>query len=236
MIRFLGNILDLSDEMYHYDRMQKPAHHRQHDRALTILKARGMARLSEFKSAGITASTIARMRAKGQVTRLGRGIYQLADADIDTNHSLAQAAKRIPRGVICLTSALAFHELTDTMPSRIWIAIGPKDWRPAISDFPVRIVRFGPKSLNIGVKEHRIEGVAVKITTPAKTIVDLFRYSRRSGAGKGGKPPSLTIALEGLREALRQRKATPAEIARHAEAIGVWNSLRPYLEAMSAHG
>src|SRR4051812_49162290 len=103
----------------------------QRDHAISLLRQHGMARASELLEAGVTAATISRMLAKNEIIQLSRGLYQLPDAPSDVNNALAQAAKRVPKGVICLTSALAFHQLTDTIPSRVWIAIGPKDWRPA---------------------------------------------------------------------------------------------------------
>ncbi len=193
-----------------------------------------MVRLSEFTKAGIAASTISRMKEKGLIRQLGRGLYQLPDASIDANHSLAEAAKLVPKGIVCLVSALAYHELTDTLPSRIWMAIGAKDRRPRIRTLPIQFVRFGAKVLSKGVKEHFIEGVPVRITTPAKTITDLFRY-RQSAGKRYQKSPGLNLALEGLREALRQRKATPSEIARYAQEGGVWKVVQPYLEAMTAN-
>jgi predicted transcriptional regulator of viral defense system len=193
-----------------------------------------MARLSELRKAGVTAATVSRMHKSGQLVQLGRGLYQLPDAPLDANNALAQAAKRVPKGTICLTSALAFHELTDTIPSRVWMAIGPKDWRPRVDSPAIQFVRFGAKVLDKGVKEHLIEGVPVRIYNPAKTVVDLFRY-RRSAGKRYQKSPGLNLALEGLREALRQRKATPSEIARYAVEGGVWNIVQPYLEAMTTN-
>jgi predicted transcriptional regulator of viral defense system len=207
---------------------------RQEDRALSLLKERGIMRLSELTRAGITAAAVSRMKDKGLILQLGRGLYQLADTPLDANHSLAEAAKLVPKGVICLVSALAFHELTDTIPPRVWIAIGAKDWRPRIAHPPLQIVRFSDKLLRSGTEQHRIEGVPVRITNPARTIADLFRYRRRAGR-RFQKSPGLNLALEGLREALRQRKATPSEIARHADAAGIWKVVQPYLEAMTTN-
>lgn len=192
-----------------------------------------MARLSEFRERGITAATLSRMTEKGLVLRLGRGLYQLADAELDAHHSLAEAAKLVPKGVICLTSALAFHGLTDTIPPRIWMAIGAKDRKPAIVSIPLKFVRFGEKVLRSGIEEQRIEGVPIRVYSPAKTVVDLFRY-RQSEGRRYKDSPGLNLAIEGLREALNKRKATPAEIASFAEEAGVWKVVRPYLEAVSA--
>lgn len=208
---------------------------RQQDDVLSLLKRQGMARLSEIKEAGITAATVSRMVEKGLVNRLGRGLYQLPDAEIDANHSLAEAAKLVPKGVICLTSALAFHELTDTIPSHVWIAIGSKDRLPRASYPPLQFVRFGAKVLNAGVEEHRIEGVHTRIYSPAKTVIDLFRY-RQSAGKRYRKSPGLNLALEGLKEALRSRKATPAEVAVYAREAGVWKIVQPYLEAVTSNG
>ncbi|MGD0333017.1 MAG: type IV toxin-antitoxin system AbiEi family antitoxin domain-containing protein [Xanthobacteraceae bacterium] len=206
----------------------------QQERAISLLKRDGMARLSELAKEGIRATTLARMRERGLILRLSRGLYQLPHAGGDTNHSLAEAAKRVPKGVVCLVSALAFHQLTDTIPRSVWMAIGPKDRRPAIVNPPLQIVRFGEKVLHAGVEKHRIEGVQVRIYNPAKTVVDLFRY-RQSAGKRYKKSPGLNLALEGMREALRQRKATPSQIAEYATEAGIWKALRPYLEAMTAN-
>lgn len=207
---------------------------RQQDRALSLLKKQGIARLSEFTDAGITAATVSRMKAKQLITQLSRGLYQLPDAVLDANHSLAQAAKRVPKGVVCLVSALAFHELTDTIPSRVWMAIGSKDRQPHITYPPLQFVRFKPDLLRAGIETHSIEGVPVRIYSPAKSVVDLFRYRQRAGT-RYRHSPGLNIAIEGLREALRTRKATPAEIAKYANEAGIWKFIQPYIEAMTTN-
>ena len=192
-----------------------------------------MVRLSEFKTHGITAATLSRMIAKGILQRLARGLYQLADAEFDINHSLAEAAKLVPKGVICLTSALAYHELTDTIPAQIWMAIGPKDRKPSISVPPVRFVRFREPLLQTGIEEHLIEDVPVRIYSPAKTVVDLFRY-RQSEGRRYKNSPGTSTAIEGLRETLKKRKATPSEIASFAVDAGIWKVVQPYLETVIA--
>jgi predicted transcriptional regulator of viral defense system len=206
----------------------------QQDEAIALLRRQGMARLSELTRAGVTAATVSRMVEKGLIARLGRGLYQLPDAAFDANHFLAEVAKRVPRGVICLASALAFHELTDSIPARVWMAIGPKDRLPRIATPPIQFVRFGPKVLGAGIEEHLIEGVKVRIYAPAKTVVDLFRYRNRAGP-RYRHSPGLSLAIEGLREALRARKATPSEIARCAQQAGAWKIVQPYLEAITAN-
>jgi predicted transcriptional regulator of viral defense system len=204
----------------------------QQERARALLEQRGMIRLSEFIAEGITAATVARLEKSGGLVQLGRGLYQLPDAPLDANHSLAEAAKLVPRGVICLDSALAFHELTDRIPSRIWVAIGPKDWRPRIENPPIAIMRFGANIFDNGIEIHDIERVPVRIYRPAKTIADLFFHAFRQQRRYGSKT-AVTQAVQGMKAALRRRKATPAEIARYADQAGIWQKVQPYLEALT---
>ena len=185
-----------------------------------------MLRLVELREAGVTAATMSRMERAGEVIRLSRGVYQLPDAELDPYHSLAEAAKRVPKGVVCLVSALAFHGLTDQLPPKVWIAIGPKEWAPQRNGAGIRIVRFTDSLRRKGFETHAIEGVPVKVFGVAKTVADCFRHRGTVG---------LSVAIEGLQEALRQRKATPAEIARQAEKGGVSTVIRPYLEALTAN-
>jgi predicted transcriptional regulator of viral defense system len=194
--------------------------------ARKLLAERGMVRLADLRAAGVTAATMTRMANDGEVVRLARGLYQLADAELDAQHSLAEAASRVPKGIICLTSALAFHGLTDQLPRKVWIAIGVRDWAPEPSSPPLRIVRMTNALLGDGVETHTIESVRVKVFSIAKTIADCFRHRRSVG---------LTIALEGLQEALRQRKVTPAVMSRQAAKSGVATVMRPYLEALTAN-
>jgi len=199
----------------------------QRERALAFLKAGGMARLSELVAHGVTASTVSRLEREGGIVRLARGLYQRPDVTIDAHHTLAEAAKLVPKGVICLTSALAYHELTDQIPAKVWIAIGPKDWRPRFLYPPARFARFPSNHLRTDVERHVIDGVDVPIFGIAKTIVDVFRYRRIIG---------INVALEGLREALCKRKATPAQIAKYASDAGVWKAMEPYVSALTSDG
>ena len=199
----------------------------QREVARELLAAHGILRLAELRSAGVTAATIGRMEKDGEVIRLARGLYQLPDAVLDANHSLAEAAKRIPKGVICLVSALAFHGLTDQLPKKVWMAIGRNDSTPKLSDVPARVLRFSDNYISESVETHRIEDVSVKVFGVAKTVADCFRHRSKVG---------LSVALEGLQESLRQRKATPAEIAKAADTGGVATVIRPYLEALTTNG
>ena len=205
--------------------MAAPNTSTQRTQALALLKRRGMTRLAEFSAAGITATTVGRMERAGEVVRLARGLYQLPDAALDAQQSLAEAARLVPKGVICLASALAFHGLTDQMPPKVWIAIGRKDWRPRLTYPPIRIARFSDELLRRSVERKKIAGTLVPVFGVAKTVADLFRYRRTVGDA---------LAIEGLRRALRQRKVTPAQIAREAQEAGVWGTMEPYVMALTS--
>lgn len=200
-----------------------------------LLQKRGMMRLSEFLEEGITAATISRMEQKGAINQLSRGLYQLPDALLDGNHSLAVAAKLVPNGVICYDSALAFHELTDRIPPYVWMAIGPRDWRPKITRPRIQITRFGSKEFDKGIERHTIEGVSVPIYAPAKTIVDLFKSGQRQKAFYSA-PAGLAHATQAMKDALRLRKATPSEIAKYAVEAGIWEKIvQPRLETLTVN-
>jgi hypothetical protein len=200
-----------------------PSTNAQRLRALKLLEARGMLRLKEFVAEGIGPETLARLVREEAVIRPARGLYQLPDAHVEAAHTLAEAAVLVPKGVVCLTSALQYHELTLQMPSAVWMAIDRAAWRPKIDYPPIRFVRFTGSALTDGVERHRIENVDVPITDPAKTIVDCFRYRSKIG---------LDVAMEGLREGLRRRRCKPDQLWRYARKARVWSVMRPYVEAM----
>jgi predicted transcriptional regulator of viral defense system len=204
-----------------------PGPQTQRDKALALLARQGVATMAELRLAGVTGATVGRMEWDGEVIKIARGLYQRTDVPLDPRHGLAEAAKQLPRGIICLTSALAFHGLTDEFPKRTWVAIGRKDWAPRRSGPKLRIARFADRLLAASIEVHVVEGVPIKVFGIAKTIADCFRYRRKIG---------LPVAVEGLQEALRQHKATPAEIISQAEYGGVATVIRPYLDALSANG
>jgi predicted transcriptional regulator of viral defense system len=193
--------------------------------ALALLERYGIMRLSDFAAQGVDPPTLARLVAEGLVTRPSRGLYELAGAPFELSHSLAEVAKRVPKGVICLISALQYHNITLQSPSSVWLAIGIKDRKPAISYPPIRIVRFGDRAFNTGIGTYIIDKVPVRITEPARTVVDCFRYRTTVG---------LDVALEALRMAIRSKKATPDQIAAQARTLRIWSVVRPYLEGLVA--
>ena len=199
----------------------------QGDQAVELLKQHGVMRRSELSDAGVHPQTLARLVDDGVLIRAARGLYELADADITAPHTMAEVAKLVPKGVVCLISALQFHELTLQMPSRVWVAIGTKARKPKFEYPAIRVVRFGIRALSLGVEMHSIDGVAVPISNPAKTVVDCFRFRRQVG---------FDVALEGLHRVMRSEKAKPAEIVQYARETRIWSVLRPYLETVVADG
>ena len=199
----------------------------QKDRLKGLLDQRGMIRAQDLRQAGISAQTISRAVASGDIERVSRGVYQKHGAEIVEHQVLADAAMRVPKGVIALVSALAFHDLTDQMPRKVWVAIGSSDWSPVQSHPPLRIVRFTETYLHQSIEHYSIAGVNVPIYSIPKTLADLFRNP---------KLVDRSVAIEGLRSALEQRKATPSALAQAAKAGGAWKVMRPYLEALTSNG
>jgi predicted transcriptional regulator of viral defense system len=175
---------------------------------------------------GVSQESVSRLVREGRIARLTRGLYQLPDAELATEHGFAEACKLVPKGVICLVSALQFHDLTVQLPHAIWVAIGSSAWMPRARRPSLRFVRFGEAALREGVEVHEIEGVGVRVTNPACTIADCFRFRSKVGTD---------VALEGMREALKRNAATGDSIMHAAQRRRIWTKVRPYLEAMLDH-
>ena len=210
--------------------------------ALELSEQGSIVRARDFAAAGVGAEQLRRLSASGELLRMSRGIYIAADAPVTAHHSLALAARRVPNGVICLLSALRFHQIGTQNPFEVWLAVGIKAHKPRLDYPPVRVVRFSTLALELGVEVHDIEGVPVRLTNPARTVVDCFRYRNKIG---------LDVALEALREALRPRPEPNSELNINAESARpralcsrdeIWEFaqplraarvMRPYLEAYS---
>ena len=191
------------------------------DRAITVARERGIARARDFDAAGIPRAYLQRLQDEGLLMRMGRGLYQLADAEWSESHSLAETARAVPHGVICLLSALRFHELTTQLPHQVWMLIGHKKWAPKNPPVSLRIIRATGNALTAGVERHTIEQVEVPITNPAKTVVDCFKYRSKVG---------LDVAMEALKDARRKRMASTQDLWEYAQINRVGEVMRPYLE------
>ncbi len=194
-------------------------------RALDLARRRGTLTTREVVAAGIHSQALSRLVREGVLERVGLGRYRLPAAPVSEHHGLALAAAAVPRGVVCLLSALAFHEVGTQAPAEVWIALDRRARRPAVSYPPLRVVRFSGEALTEGVEKHRIEGVDVHITSVAKTVADLFKYRNKVG---------LDVALEALREGWRDRRFTMGELDRAARASRVERVMRPYVEGIAA--
>ena len=199
--------------------MESPA-----GRALALVKKRGIARARDFDAAGIPLVYLKRLCDDGRLVQLARGVYQLPElAGTDAAHSLAVAARLMPQGIVCLLSALRHHGLTTQLPHAVWMTL-PRGARGAKSaPFPIEVVHASEPVVPTHVERVDIEGVQVPIYKVPKTVADCFKHRRRVG---------LDVAIEALRDAIRRRKATPAEVMRAAAFGRVSNVMRPYVEAL----
>lgn len=197
----------------------------QRDLALDLLARHGTLRLSDLKSHGVHPPTLARLVEEGVLHQPSRGLYEIVGAATDLNHSFAEVGSRAPKAVICLVSALQFHEITLQNARSVWIAIGSKDRKPAIEYPPTRVMRFGPMGLSLGVETHHIDSVPVKIFDPAKSIGDCFRFRNKVG---------IDVALEALRLGWRSSKASPEKVAAYSWKLRIWTVICSYLESVVA--
>lgn len=191
---------------------------------LAMLKKIRVLRPRDVEAAGISRTYLNKLYAEGILDRPSRGLYVLMDDEPGEQRSLVEACRKVPRGAVCLLSALQFHELTTQAPFEIWMAIDRKAQLPRVSYPPLRIVRFSGNALITGIEEHSVEGVPVRVYSPAKTVADCFKYRNKIG---------IEVAIEALRDCLKQRKATSDEIWNAAKVCRMTNVMRPYLESIA---
>lgn len=197
------------------------------DRGRTLQMARRARGVSprELADAGIHRQALTRLVREGRIERVARGVYRLAGRPITEHHALAVAAATVPRGVVCLLSALQYHGIGTQLPSAVWLALDRRAWRPQRMSPPLRIVRFTGQALTQGVERHTVEGRVVQVYGVAKTLADCFKYRHKIG---------LDVALEALREAWRAKRFTMDELDRFAAICRVRRVIQPYLEALTA--
>lgn len=193
------------------------------DRALNLIREKGIARARDFKAAGIPLVYLKRLTENGELVRLGRGLYQSPEhVGEDVAHDLAEAARLVPNGVVSLISALRHHELTTQLPHAVWMTIPHKARTPNVHTPQLEIVRATGNVLTAGVGHTRIEGVSVPVYGVAKTIADCFKHRSRVGED---------VAIEALRDALQQRKTTANELMKYAAINRVSKRMEPYIKA-----
>ncbi|MEE9394879.1 MAG: transcriptional regulator [Planctomycetota bacterium] len=171
----------------------------------------------------VTPYQLAKLCQLGLIQRIGRGLYQIANAGVSENHDLAVVGRQTPDSTICLLTALSFHGLTTQMPRATWIAIANKA-RPPVIEYPsIEIVRMTGKSLSMGIAQHKIDGVKVRVFNPAKTVADCFKFRSRVG---------LDVAIEALRDYRQLRHGRIDSLWKYAKICRVQSIIRPYLEAI----
>ncbi len=178
---------------------------------------------ADVQAVGATKAALGRLVTRGEVMRMARGVYMLASADVSPHHSLLETQLRVPRGVISLLSALAYHELSDEMPHEVWVAHARSQARPSVPELPIKFVAMSLNSFEFGVEVHTIQGVDLKVTSPAKTIADCFKF--RSAVG-------IEACVSALRDFKHRRVGSPNELMEAARVCRVAEVMRPYLEAL----
>jgi predicted transcriptional regulator of viral defense system len=194
-------------------------------RLLALAKTRPVLRTRDVAAQGIHTSALTRMARAGTLEKVGPGRYRFATSDVTESHSLVLACTIVPSSVVCLATALLFHEVGTQLPQEVWLAV-PRGTRvPSFVFPPVRVTRIAPALFDLGVEEHRIEGGVVRVYSVARTVVDCFRFRNKIG---------LDVAMEALIEAWRSRRLDMNELDRVAKALRVDRVMRPYLEMLAA--
>ena len=195
-----------------------------HQNILDLAAARGLIRPRDLTERGLPTVALTRLVRQGRLQRVGRGLYALPDRPVSEHNALAEVARKHPQAIVCLLSALRFHDLTTQSPFEVWLAIPNKARAPKMDYPPLRIVRFSGAALTRGVEDHVIDGVPVRVTSVARTVADCFKFRNKIG---------LDVALESLQEAWRAKRASMDEFWRYATLCRVANVMRPYMESLS---
>jgi predicted transcriptional regulator of viral defense system len=193
-------------------------------RTLAVIRKLGVLRAADLEERGIPRRQLYALVQKGKVERQARGIYTASSHARTADHALAQVAKRVPSGVMCLLTALRFHKMTTQLPAEVWIALPEKARKPRLEYLRLRVVRFSGAALTEGIETHRIEGVAVPVYSAAKTVADCFKYRNKVG---------IDVAVEALRDFSRRHRGGATELARFARICRVTRVMQPYLDAIA---
>lgn len=195
------------------------------ERLLAFARTRPLFRAAEVAERGIHTQWLTRLVQQGVLERVTRGQYRWTEAEVTEYHGLILAATAVPRGVICLLSALQFHGIGTQLPRQVWIALDPRARKPALSYPPLKVVRFSGQALTAGLERHRLEGGEVKIYGLAKSLADCWKYRHKIG---------LDVALEAMSDAWRQQRLDLRELDQYARICRVQRVMQPYLEAIVA--
>lgn len=193
-------------------------------RVLGIIRKLGVVRPVDLEKQGVPRAQLYELVRTGMVERQGRGLYVAKGHRYTADHALAQVAKRVPGGVVCLLSALRFHDLTTQLPAEVWVALPEKARRPRL-DYPrLRVARFSGAALSEGIERHTTEGVEVRVYSAAKTVADCFKYRNKIG---------IDVAVEALKDFTRTHRGGANDLARFARICRVSRVMQPYLDAIA---
>ena len=190
---------------------------------LDLAAERSLIRPRDLTERGLPTVALTRLVRQGRLQRVGRGLYALPDRPVSEHNTLAEVARKHPQAIVCLLSALRFHDLTTQSPFEVWLAIPNKARAPKMDYPPLRIVRFSGEALTVGVEDHVIDGVPVRVTSVARTVADCFKFRNKIG---------LDVALEALQEAWRAKRVSMDELWHYATLCRVTNVMRPYMESL----
>lgn len=197
----------------------------QEQQVLRLARARTLLRPRDLTQQGLPTIALTRLVQAGKLERVARGLYGLPGAEMSEHRSLAEVCARVPRGVVCLLSALRVHEIGTQAPHEVWVAIPQHMVSPRLDQPSLRVVRMSDQALAEGIDRLKIDGVDVPVFTAARTIVDCFRFRNKIG---------LDVALEALRDGWSQGKFTLNDLWHHATRGRVANVMRPYIEAITS--
>jgi predicted transcriptional regulator of viral defense system len=195
------------------------------DRVLTLAAARRLVRGSDVRELGLSPQLLIKLHGDGRLQRVSRGVYSLPDAVATQHQSLAEVCRRVPKGVVCLLSALRLHEIGTQAPYEVWLALPEASRTPAITSPPLRIIRLRGGAYSEGIQTVIDEGDPIRVYNAAKTITDCFKFRNKIG---------LDVALEALKEAWQRRLVTMEDLGRFARINRVERVMQPYLEALVA--
>lgn len=197
----------------------------QEEQVLALARSASLLRARDVAVRSLPTVILSRLVQQGRLMRMARGVYALPDQALSEHHSLAEVALLVPRGVVCLLSALRIHGLSTQIPHQVWLAIPHNSPTPRVHRPSLRAVRMSGAALTEGIELVRVDGVEVPVFNAAKTIADCFKYRNKIG---------IDAALEALREGWTQRKVTMDELSHYASIDRVSNVMRPYLESVTA--
>jgi len=195
----------------------------QKQQVINLVRSQSVVRPRDLQEHGLSKDYLYILAQEGIIERVGRGLYQWPNRDLGQYQSLIEVRKLVPGGIVCLLSALSFHEITTQNPHQIWLAIDRKAWRPKIEYPPTHFVTMSGIAFHEGVVTHTLSGVKVKVFCLSKTIVDCFKYRNKIG---------LDVALEALHEGWSSKKVTMDDLSHYAKICRVTNVMQPYLESL----